>query len=63
MTDLLLMVLVLGVLLLALGVDLAALLAMMGAHRELKMMAGRLSRLSFRAAPFFREGDECTARE
>jgi hypothetical protein len=27
-------------------------LAMMGADRELKMMAGRLSRLSFRAAPF-----------
>jgi hypothetical protein len=38
-------------------------LAMMGAHRELKMIAGRLSRLTFRAAPFFREGDECTARE
>ena len=38
-------------------------LAMMGAHRELKMIAGRLSRLTFRAAPFSREGDECTARE
>ena len=32
-------------------------LAMMGAHRELKMIAGRLSRLTFRAA------DECTAPE
>jgi hypothetical protein len=32
-------------------------LAMMGAHRELKMIAGRLSRLTFRAS------DECTARE
>jgi hypothetical protein len=32
-------------------------LAMMGAHRELKMIAGRLSRLTFRAA------DEYTARE
>ena len=36
-------------------------LAMMSADHELKLIAGRLSRLTFRAAPFFRGDDECDA--
>jgi hypothetical protein len=47
-------------------------LAMMGADHELKLIAGRLSRLTFRAAPFSEETTSamrpdplpnCTARE